>query len=165
MITKQIEFNIPEDKEVQSALGVLVVRHGHLEYLLRLTVKSLLQLPIHEALTQTNKKGVKALREKIEKEAKERLRQGIALDKLLDFLKRSWEASDKRNIFVHNLWASERGGPLMIQNDDFSWSRPPSSREIEDLSRKIQTITHELNKDRKNGDLSEALKNLSLNAE
>lgn len=87
MITKQIEFNIPEDKEVQAALGVLVVRHGHLEYLLRLTVKSLLQLPIHEALTQTNKKGVKALREKIEKEAKERLRQGIALDNLLDFLK------------------------------------------------------------------------------
>ena len=44
MKQKMILFSVPGDKNLQAALGVLVIRHGHLEYTLRMTIKSLCNL-------------------------------------------------------------------------------------------------------------------------
>jgi hypothetical protein len=150
--------DIPGSMNVQAALGVLVVRHGHLEYILRMTIKSLCGLSIHDALIDTNKQGAKRLRERIEKEAESRLGQCAALEKLLKLLRRSWKASDERNLYVHNVWARELDGPLKIQSEDFSWMGAPTAQELERLSDEIKDITDELNEDRLHGSLKEAIK-------
>jgi len=157
MKSKMIFFSLPEDKSVQAALGVLVVRHGHLEYVLRMTIKSLCSFSIKDALTDTNKQNAGKLRKRIEKEAKDRLGQCAALDKLLNWLKRSWKASDERNLYVHSVWARELDGPLQIQSEDFSWRPPPTVQEFEKLSNEIKSITDELNEDRLYGSLFEAI--------
>lgn len=157
MKLKKIFFSLPEDKNMQAALGVLVIRHGHLEYILRMTIKSLCDLSIHDALTDTNKHGAAKLRIRIEKEAKNRLGQCTALEKLLKWLKRSWKASDERNLYVHSVWARELDGPLQIQSEDYSWRPLPTVPELEKLSNEIKSITEELNEDRLYGSLFEAI--------
>jgi len=157
----EIYFDLPENKNVQAALGVLVVRHGHLEYILRMTIKSLCGLSIHNALTDTNKKTAAILRKRIKKEAKDRLGQCAAVEKLLKWLSRSWKASDERNLYVHSVWARERDSPLKIQKEDFSWRPPPTVQELERLSSEIKSITDELDADRLEGSLFEAIKKIN----
>ena len=157
MKLKKINFSLPEDKNMQAALGVLVIRHGHLEYILRMTIKSLCDLSIHDALTDTNKHGAAKLRIRIEKEAKNRLGQCAALEKLLKWLDRSWKVSDERNLYVHSVWAHELDGPLQIQSEDLSWRPLPTVPELEKLSNEIKSITEELNEDRLYGSLLEAI--------
>lgn len=157
MDTKMILFSIPEDKNVQAALGVLVIRHGHLEYTLRMTIKSLCDLSIHDALSDTNKQTAKMLRIRIEKEARNRLGQCEALKGLLKFLKRSWKASDERNLYVHSVWAHELDGPTQIQSKDFIWRPLPTVPELDKLANEIKSIAAELNEYRIHGLLSKAI--------
>jgi hypothetical protein len=153
-----ISFSVPENKDVQAALGVLVIRHGHLEYSLRMTVKSLCDLSIKDALEDTKRKGPSFLRQRIEGEAKKKLGQCEAFEKLKNWLHRSWSASDKRNLFVHGLWAKKLDGPLLLQDENYEWGKPPTVQMLEILSDEIKHITDELNLDRLKGTLYEALK-------
>jgi len=157
MKQKMILFSLPEDKNVQAALGVLVIRHGHLEYTLKMTIKSLCNLSIQDALTATNKQTAGNLRKRIEKEAKNRLGQCAALEKLLKLLKRSWKVSDERNLYVHSVWAHELDGPSQIQSNDFIWRPLPTVPKLKKLANKIEKITEELNEDRLHGSLSKAI--------
>jgi len=152
-----ILFSVPEDKNVQAALGVLVIRHGHLEYTLRMTIKSLCALSIQDALIDTNKKTAKTLRERIKKEAKNRLGKCAALQKLLKLLERSWKASDERNLYCHIVWAYELDGPQQILGKNFIWRPLPTVPELEKLANEIESITEELNEERLHGPLSEAI--------
>lgn len=148
-----VSLDIP-DKDVQAALGVLAIRHGHLEYILKMTVKTLCKFSIQKALAATNKQNARRLRKRIEKEARQVLGEGEALDKLLDFLQRSWAVSDRRNSFIHNLWARQKkNGPLLIQNDDHTWKLAPDALELRKLSNEIESITNELNRCRLEGRL------------
>ncbi len=157
MKQKMIYFSLPEDKNVQAALGVLVIRHGHLEYTLRMTIKSLCGLSIQYALTATNKQTAGKLRKLIKKEATSRLGQGAALEKLLKLLKRSWKATDERNLYVHSVWAHELDGSPQIQSEDFIWKPLPTVPKLKKLANKIKKITEELNEDRLHGSLSKAI--------
>lgn len=157
MEKKMIYFDLPEEAAVRAALGNLVIRHGHLEYILKMTIKSLCDLSIEDALKNTKRHGAKKLRERIEKEAENRLGQCAAFEKLKDWLHRSWKASDERNLYVHSLWARELDGPLLIQGEDFDWRPPPTLQELETLTNKIKKITDELNVDRLEGSVYEAI--------
>ena len=149
---KMIYPDIP-DKDVQAALGIVAIRHGHLEYILKMTVKSLCGLSIEEALTETNKQNARRLRKRIEDEALKTLEKGEALEWLIGVLHRSWQASDLRNTFIHNMWAKELDGPLLMQNDDHTWRLAPTDQELQQLSDEIQVITKEINTERLEGKL------------
>ena len=157
MKLKMIFFSLPQDKNVQAALGALIIRHGHLEYTLRMTIKSLCNLSIQDALTNTNKQTAGRLRQRIKKEAKKRLGQCTALEKLLKWLDHAWKLSDERNLYVHSVWAHELDGSPQIQSEDLIWRPLPTVPELEKLSNEIESITEEINEDRLNGYLSEAI--------
>lgn len=59
-----ILLNIPDDPTVLAALGKVAIRHGQLDYILRMTVKSILALSIREALDATARQGSKDLRKR-----------------------------------------------------------------------------------------------------
>lgn len=151
-----IIFSLP-DEEVQAALGRVAITHGHLEYILKMTIKSLSGRSIEDALNSTNKKQASTLRQLIEKEAKDKLGQCTELEQLLDFIGRAWKASDKRNQFIHNLWARELDGPLLFQNDGCTRCPAPTKEELDILSQEISAITSELNESRLRGTIFEAI--------
>lgn len=146
-------LEVPDDQAILAALGVLTIRHGHLEYILRMTVKSLCDLSIEDALAETRRNGPKLLRERIKKEAKIRLGDGEIFDSLIDYLQQAWALSDIRNTYMHNLWARELDGPHLLQNDDETWRSIPSSEELLHVADNIALLTKKLNHDRLEGRL------------
>lgn len=151
-----ITFGFPEP-EVLSSLGRLVIMQGQLEYILKMTFKSLKGISIEEALHHTTNNTGKILRTKVETLAKEKLIEGEALQEILDLIDRSWKAATARNQYVHNVWGRLNFDQLMLQNDDLSWRPAPTKQEIDDLTREISNILVLLNDSRLFGKLSEAL--------
>jgi hypothetical protein len=151
-----VTFGFP-DTEVMAELGRLVIMQGHLEYVLKMTFKSLQDISIVEALQRTNKATGKALREKVEKLAREKLIEGEALEQLLNLIERAWKAAEIRNQFVHNVWARVNFDQLHLQNNNHSWRKAPTKNEIENLTTEISNIVCVLNESRLSGIIAEKL--------
>ena len=152
-----IYLGLPNDKDVLAAFGAITLRHGHLDYVLKMTIGSLAGISVEEALDATLYEGSRALRDRIKKLAKQKLGEGEALLKLQALLERAKRVSDKRNEFVHSLWAHELDGSPVIRTDDHKFVSVPAVAELEGLAGDISLITNELNIARLEGFLFEAL--------
>ena len=156
-MSTMIMFHVPDDKELLAAFGDMALRHEHLNYILRMTIKTLAQLTPQEALNATANDGSGQLRERVRKLARQRLGEGQPLLKLQALLRRCQRVTDKRNELVHSVWAKELDGEAQLRNLDHT-SRPlPTRQELSDLSNEIQDLTNTLNQARFDGFLSEAL--------
>jgi hypothetical protein len=74
-----IYMAIPEDQAVLAAVGKIALRHGQLDHVLRMTIKSLTGVSVNEAIDATARQGSRELRERIRKLARRRLGEGVAL--------------------------------------------------------------------------------------
>ena len=151
-----IMFHVPDDKELLAAFGEMALRHEHLNYILRMTIKTLAQLTPQEALDATVNEGSRQLRERIRKLARQRLGEGPPLLKLQALMQRCQRITDKRNELVHSVWAKELDGEAQLRNADTS-RPPPTRQELSDLSDEIRDLTTSLNQARLEGFLLEAL--------
>ena len=102
---------VPDDIELLAAIGRIAVLHGHLEYCLRMTIKSLTGVEVGESLRETELKGFKRLRCRIEKEA--RPGDGDKAAELLKIVDRSRAATDRRNELLHGFWCKRDGVPAV----------------------------------------------------
>ena len=151
-----IMFHVPDDKELLAAFGEMALRHEHLNYILRMTIKTLAKLTPQEALDATVNEGSRQLRERVRKLARQRLGEGPSLLKLQALMQRCQRVTDKRNEMVHSVWAKELDGEAKLRNADTS--RPqPTRQELTDLSDEIRDLTISLNQARLEGFLLEAL--------
>ena len=74
-----ITLDIPTDSALLAAVGKVALRHGQLDYVLRMTVKSILKLSIRDALDATDRQGSRGLRDRVRKLAKKRFGEGDTL--------------------------------------------------------------------------------------
>ena len=84
---------MPEDSELMAAVGAASVRHGQLDHVLRLTVKTILGLSPREALLATDRQTSSELRKRVRLLAKQRAGDGEHLARLDALLARSRHAS------------------------------------------------------------------------
>jgi hypothetical protein len=77
-----IHMAIPEDQAILAAVGKIALRHGQLDHVLRMTIKSLTGVSANEAIDATARQGSRKLRERIRKLARRRLGEGVALVQL-----------------------------------------------------------------------------------
>ncbi len=157
-----ITFHVPEDKELLAAFGEVALVHEHLNYILRMTIKTLAGLPPQEALDATVADGSRQLRKRINKLARQRLGEGEPLLKLQALLARCERATEKRNEFVHSVWAKELDGEPQRRGSNQQWQPLPTKKELLALAKEIQELTMMLNTARLDGFLSEALKKRKL---
>ncbi|MGA7263547.1 MAG: hypothetical protein WCB44_00790 [Stellaceae bacterium] len=113
-----IYLHIPEDPAVVGAVGRIALRHGQLDYMLRMTIKSLGGLSTQDALDATARLGSRDLRERIRKLARHRLGEGAPLLRLEAILQRVAKATERRNHLLHTLWAHELNGAPVIRDED-----------------------------------------------
>lgn len=158
---RMITFGLPDDQKLLAAFGSLTIRHGQLDYSLRMMTKTLGNVSITEALDATARQGSAELRKRILGLAKKKIGDGEALLKLQALLERSKQVSEKRNDFIHSLWAHELDGSPVIRQEDHSWKETPKTEELQDLANQILGIANELNQARLDGFISEALKKTS----
>lgn len=150
-------FHIPEDPILLAAFGEVALRHEHLVHILRMLIKTLADLDVNEALDATAFDGASVLRERIRKLAKQRLGEGQALLKVQALVERCRRATDKRNEYVHSVWAQELDGEAMRRDTNHQWQPIPTVVELNALSRELLALTQELNHARLEGFIFEAL--------
>ena len=73
---ERITFHVPGDLAFLQAVARVTICHAHLDYALRMCIKSLTGLGIEEALDATELEGSRMLRERIRKLARTRLGEG-----------------------------------------------------------------------------------------
>ena len=157
-----IMFHVPEDRDILAAYGELGLRHEHLTYILRMTIRTLARLEISEALDATAYDGAALLRDRIRKLARHRLGEGEPLLKLQAILERCKRATEKRNDLIHSVWAKELDGETVRHGNDHKWQSIPTVQELKTLGNEIYALTESLNSARLDGFLSEALEKRTL---
>jgi hypothetical protein len=156
-LSSMIVFHVPEDKELLAAYGELAIVHEHLKHILRMTIKSLAQVSVDDALDATKNDSSSQLRDRIKKLGRQKLGEGVALIRLQAILARCKCATDKRNELIHSICAKEIDGKPHMQGDRTRKPLPTVS-ELKDLINKLSSLTQELNEARLEGFLLEALK-------
>lgn len=152
-----VSFHIPEDKDLLAAVGEVALRHEHMNYVLRMTIKTLARLSVGEAVDATARDGSASLRDRVRKLARQRLGEGEPFLKLQALMERCKRATDRRNDLVHGVWARELDGKAIRRNSSHGWQDVPSVAEMRSLAAEIAALTNELNHERFEGFLHEAL--------
>jgi len=153
---------VPDDPVLLAAIGKIAVRHGQLEYCLRMTIKSLTGADVGKSLRETELKNFKELRCRVKKEARQRIGDNNAVANLLTILDRARAATDRRNEWLHGFWCKRNGVPgVRIERGKkprASDLRPiPTVSDLEKLASELDQLADELNFARTNGFIRDAL--------
>ena len=154
---RMMTFHIPADPRVLTAVGEVAIRHGQLDHILRMTIKTLAGLTPQQALDATASHGSALLRERIGKLANQRLGEGSALLQIQAILERCRRATQRRDDLVHGLWARELDGDPAMRTSDHAWKPIPTVEELNALTSELVSLTDELNNARLEGFLAAAL--------
>ncbi len=162
-----ITFHVPEDSEFLQAVARVTICHAHLDYSLRMCIKSLAGLPIEDALEATEYEGSRTLRERIRKLARMRLGEGPALLKLQALMKRCEDLTEQRNPLAHSIIALHHfkgaANPVpMMRMANHNWQSLPSADELNKLADALTTMANGLNHERLKGWLAQALEERPL---
>lgn len=156
---KMVVFHVPKSPKYQRLVGRIAVRHAHLDYVLRMTIKSLTRVGVDEGLDATRYENSSLLRDRIKKIAKKELGDGAAFVKLQALMERAARCTGKRNRLLHSIVARDldEEGRAMLRDEDEGWKRLPSIPELTKLETDIRTLVNEINEARLMGFLAEAL--------
>ncbi|SAK52711.1 hypothetical protein AWB82_01713 [Caballeronia glebae] len=152
-----MRFDVPSDTTLLAAIGEVALRQEHLNYTLRMTIKTLARLDLGEALDATAYDGSSQLRERIKKLARQELREGVPLLKLQALLERCKRATEKRNDFIHSVWLKELDAESGRRHSGGASHAWPTVSELRDLAETLAALTLELNEARLEGYLHEAV--------
>lgn len=152
-----ISFHVPEDKELLSALGVVTLRHEHLNHILKMTIKSIADITPEEAFYALKYEGSRSLRQRVNKLGKKELGESKALLKLQSILGRAEIVTEKRNKFIHGLWAKEPDGDAGIMAVPGELHPLLTIEKLKKLANEIAEIIQELNEARLGGFIKQRL--------
>lgn len=156
-----MEFHMPNDPELREKVGVVTLRHSHLDHMLRMTIKTLGQVEVNEALAATGYHGSKTLRDRINKLAKQKLGEGTALLKVQALMERCRRATEKRNELVHGIWAAKSGAAPKSLSTGNKWKPLPTKEQLSELDLELASLANELNKARLKGVIADAMKKVA----
>ena len=111
-------LELPSEETVLGAVGHVAIRHGQLTNVLKMTVKSILGLPVREALDGTARQSFRELKRRVRHLAKQRIGDGTALICLDALLQRAQLMTDRRNDFIHSLWSKDAQDNPVIRDDE-----------------------------------------------
>ena len=157
-VAPMMALHVPDNPVYLARLGSISVRHGHLDHVLRLTIKTLTGVTQLEALDATKYEGSASLRKRINKLALQELGEGKPLIRLQALLTRCERATEKRNQLIHDICVKELDGDPKLKSEDHEWRGLPEIDDLQAIMSELAKLTYELNGARLNGFLFEALK-------
>lgn len=151
-------LTVPDEPDLQAALGRLAIAHTHLEFVLRYCVKTIADLSVEGALDATEGERISDLREAIKRLFKERRPTEIERTSLNELLGRAKRFSRKRNEYLHRVWSQTEAGKAIVATEDHGWKKAPSKEEIDSASQETLELVAELNFARNEGFISEVIR-------
>ena len=159
MAVTMISFHVPQDREMLAAFGEVALRHEHMNHILKMTIKTLAGVTVDEAIAATSYESSAQLRDRVRKIARQRLGEGTPLIKLQAILANCKRLTEKRNEFVHGLWAQELDGNAHLR-DAYGGTRPlPKLEKPHHLAHELEQLTNQLNFERLEGFLQKVMSN------
>ena len=150
-------FALPDDAETLKLVGKISIAHSQLDYVLRLTVKVILGIPLQEARNATKRQASSQLRERVGKLARKKLGECEELVRLDALLTRAGDATTKRNRLIHNICYQNKDGKLLLKDDNSPAQKYPTVEDLRPLLKEIQEVAADLNDARLGGFLAQAL--------
>jgi hypothetical protein len=146
---------------VTQQVGKIVIRQGQLDHLLKLTIKSLLGISIHDPLyTEETERVSSKLRERVKELAATKLAaHEDILNELIEQIDKIGKFTDFRNNIVHGVWSRvTTGGPVKLRDSKNDKRHPlPTVKELRDAEAEMYELFLELNNSRLKGKLKQAL--------
>jgi hypothetical protein len=143
--TRIVSFHVPEDPDLQAAIGRVSILHARLDYVLRLTIKSISGMPLGEAMDATQMDSSRELRRRVGKWGRRRFGESEALITLQAHLQRCQRVSQRRNDLLHSLYAKPIDGEPMVFNRDRQPKPLPSLQEVAEIEYELQALCDEMN--------------------
>jgi hypothetical protein len=128
MTSHMVYMAMPRGLNLPAAIGRVGVRHGQLDFILRMTIKSICEISPKEARRATARVMSSKLRERVESLAKKRFGDGPALLRLQALLERCRRTSEERNKLLHGVFARELDGSDLSMEDGDPGPLPKSAR-------------------------------------
>jgi hypothetical protein len=150
---------LPDDHQVLAGIGKIALRHGQLDYGLKMAVRSLAGITIREAIDATARQSSRELRDRVRRLARKRFGEGDVLVRLDAILERSRRATESRNELLHGLWAIELDGGPVMRTHGHEFRPIPPVAELEAVADDLAQIAKDLNFARLEGFLRDALSN------
>jgi hypothetical protein len=138
-----IHMGYPGDP-ILVAIGKIAIRHGQLDYSLKMTVRALAGISITEAVDATHRQSSSALRDRVHKLARKRFGESVTLVRLDALLMRARRATDKRNELLHALWAHELDGDPVMRSEGMAFRPIPTVQELEEVAGEMARITDQI---------------------
>ena len=154
-----ITFALPNDELLLAAVGKIAIRHGQLDYCLKIAIKTVTGVTRNDALIANDGVSSLDLRKRLRAVVKERLGNGEVLDKLDKLLQRASNATRRRNTLLHGLWAHELDGRPVMRSKGVAFDPAPSIADLESAADALAQIATELTLARQEGFLHEAFSN------
>jgi hypothetical protein len=154
-----IYLGLPEDPLVLAAIGKIALRHGQLDYHLKMTVRTLTDTTIPEAIDATERQSSRDLRERVRRLARMRIGEGGALVQLDALLERARRVTARRNELLHGLWAQELDGGPVMRAHGLEFGPIPTVQDLEAVADALAQIAKDLRFARLDGFLRDALAN------
>ncbi|HEX4333724.1 MAG TPA: hypothetical protein VH040_16425 [Usitatibacter sp.] len=149
-------FEVPKDPEYLQALGLIAIRHAHLDRILQLTIKTLSGVTPQEALKATAYQGSATLRERVLKLARRALGEGPALLRTQAIIQQCAWLTEQRNAYMHSICARELDGDAKLVRPDVSIPLPGAGA-LRQLAMDLAAATSELDRERSAGFIRQAL--------
>jgi hypothetical protein len=133
---------------VQQQVGAIVIKHGHLEHVLRLVLKRL------KAVSIVSPDYDELMGDRKQSRMRKKVKQALGASKLgtgeqaevLTLVEESVKLSETRNSLAHNTWMRKPNEPLMLVNDKARTAEyVPSMAELKRCAEDIDRVRKRLN--------------------
>jgi hypothetical protein len=137
--------------ETLAALGAIALRHGQLDFELKMTIKDLCGCSIETAINATARQSSADLRKRVRALVRQRHGDGNKLVLVDSILTRARRATEKRNDLLHSLWAAQfEQQPVKYDENHKPWPMP-SAADLSAAADELAQIRDELFSTRKHG--------------
>jgi len=102
--TRLASFHVPKDQALLAAFGEMALCHEHMNYIWKMTIKTLSGITLAEALKQTEYRSSRYLRERIKGLAAKALGEGAALRKLQGLMETCAAFTKRETILCMAFW-------------------------------------------------------------
>jgi hypothetical protein len=155
--SRMVGFHVPNDEKLLAAFGIVSIRHGHLDHILRMTVKTLTGVSLREAMDALAFEGSASLRDRIKKLARQELGEGKTLVKVQALMGRAKRLAEARNALIHSVYAKELDGEAVMGTHDGTWAGLPKTDDVHKLAAQIEQLVRDINEARLHGYLHDEL--------
>src|SRR2546423_598000 len=129
-----VNLELPDTPGLLEAAGRVALAHGHLELMLRMTVKTLAELTVKQALNATEKTKAWELRAEILSLFKSKAKDPALRMKMKAVLGNCERLSDQRNRLLHNAWAIGPDGSVVTKGPTHAWGKAPTADDLNKLA-------------------------------